>query len=239
MTGYAKDYIGQLCREGRVPARLVGRSWYVLETAIQDHRFGDQKTEQEKEEEAATPPPSSVWAAPRYEATPTEVLPSVNRLKREDSQGFEEKEKGDSEAFSQRLQDSWRAWFDRIEARNTEPTTPAIMGKSQEESPEEPVEPTKEREEEEVNIPIHTVYELPPSELLPLRRSEVRSFEEGGKKRAAKRRMRWALMAVQFVGALFALLSVAAAVIGTGYMDRYIVSVKQVSMISGSILYNK
>ncbi|MHB1163603.1 MAG: hypothetical protein ACYCZZ_03760, partial [Minisyncoccota bacterium] len=40
ITGYAKDYIGQLCREGRVSARLVGRSWYVLEAAIQDHRFG-------------------------------------------------------------------------------------------------------------------------------------------------------------------------------------------------------
>lgn len=40
VTGYAKDYVGQLCREGRVPARLVGRSWYVLETAIREHRFG-------------------------------------------------------------------------------------------------------------------------------------------------------------------------------------------------------
>ncbi len=40
ITGYAKDYVGQLCREGRVEARLVGRNWYVLETSIRDHRFG-------------------------------------------------------------------------------------------------------------------------------------------------------------------------------------------------------
>lgn len=40
LTGYAKDYIGQLCREGRVEAKLVGRSWYVLESAIREHRFG-------------------------------------------------------------------------------------------------------------------------------------------------------------------------------------------------------
>ena len=53
MTGYAKDYIGQLCREGRVPARLVGRSWYVLETAIQDHRFG---TTDETAPSASIPP---------------------------------------------------------------------------------------------------------------------------------------------------------------------------------------
>ena len=40
ITGYAKDYVGQLCREGRVQARLVGRNWYVLESSIHEHRFG-------------------------------------------------------------------------------------------------------------------------------------------------------------------------------------------------------
>lgn len=41
LTGYAKDYVGQLCREGRVDARLVGRSWYVYEESILKHRFKD------------------------------------------------------------------------------------------------------------------------------------------------------------------------------------------------------
>jgi hypothetical protein len=40
ITGYAKDYVGQLCREGKVPAQLVGRGWFVLESAIREHRFG-------------------------------------------------------------------------------------------------------------------------------------------------------------------------------------------------------
>lgn len=40
ITGYAKDYVGQLCREGHVEARMVGRSWYVLESSIRAHRFG-------------------------------------------------------------------------------------------------------------------------------------------------------------------------------------------------------
>jgi hypothetical protein len=40
ITGYAKDYVGQLCREGYVEAKMVGRSWYVLETSITEHRFG-------------------------------------------------------------------------------------------------------------------------------------------------------------------------------------------------------
>ena len=49
ITGYAKDYIGQLCREGRVEARLVGRSWYVREAAIRDHRFGAENSPPEPE----------------------------------------------------------------------------------------------------------------------------------------------------------------------------------------------
>lgn len=40
ITGYAKDYVGQLCREGKVEAKLVGRNWYVLESSILEHRFG-------------------------------------------------------------------------------------------------------------------------------------------------------------------------------------------------------
>jgi len=43
ITGYAKDYIGQLAREGRIEARLVGRSWYALESAVREHRFGESK----------------------------------------------------------------------------------------------------------------------------------------------------------------------------------------------------
>jgi|GEM_PF-502388 len=38
LSGYAKDYIGQLCRAGKIEAKMVGRSWYVKESAIKDHR---------------------------------------------------------------------------------------------------------------------------------------------------------------------------------------------------------
>lgn len=38
LSGYAKDYIGQLCRAGKVDAKMVGRSWYVKESAIKEHR---------------------------------------------------------------------------------------------------------------------------------------------------------------------------------------------------------
>ena len=38
LSGYAKDYIGQLCRAGKIESKMVGRSWYVKESAIKDHR---------------------------------------------------------------------------------------------------------------------------------------------------------------------------------------------------------
>jgi len=34
VTGYTSDYIGQLCRGGKVEARRVGRSWFIAEESI-------------------------------------------------------------------------------------------------------------------------------------------------------------------------------------------------------------
>ncbi len=70
-TGYAKDYVGQLCREGRVEARLVGRSWYVLETAIKDHRFGTEGAHESNTLEK----PSVNWEPARYNAQEVEPMP--------------------------------------------------------------------------------------------------------------------------------------------------------------------
>ena len=37
MSGYAKDYIGQLVRGGKLEAVRVGRAWFVLETSLKSH----------------------------------------------------------------------------------------------------------------------------------------------------------------------------------------------------------
>lgn len=37
ITGYAKDYVGQLARGGKVPATRVGRAWYVERDSIKRH----------------------------------------------------------------------------------------------------------------------------------------------------------------------------------------------------------
>lgn len=36
--GYTADYIGQLCRNEKVTARLVGRTWYVEEKSLLEHK---------------------------------------------------------------------------------------------------------------------------------------------------------------------------------------------------------
>lgn len=38
ISGYNSDYIGQLCRNGKVEARRVGRSWFISESSILEHK---------------------------------------------------------------------------------------------------------------------------------------------------------------------------------------------------------
>lgn len=270
MTGYAKDYIGQLCREGRVPARLIGRSWYVLEAAIQDHRFGNQETElAEKGKKAveilsAAQSLVSTWESPRYEALDEELLPSINRLKDTGSEtsANEEEENGQQEV-SQHIQDSWKAWFDRFDhaegtdtggaegigARNIEETDvpESVIGDTDAPTiePEDPEvedrdEDSSEENMEEVNVPIHTVsrplYHLPPEELLP-HLTMVESPNEPATVR--RKNKRGIIMTIQTIGAMLAIISVATAVVGSGYFDEYILSNSQVRMIAGVSFYNK
>lgn len=35
---YTKDYIGQLARAGKIDAKLIGRSWYVAEESLKEHK---------------------------------------------------------------------------------------------------------------------------------------------------------------------------------------------------------
>jgi len=226
-TGYAKDYIGQLCREGRVPARLVGRSWYVLESAIQDHRFGEQKAEQPVRQPAA-PESFSTWESPRYEAEPPaeELLPSVQRA--EEAEGPD----------VQRLHDSWKEWFDRIADASI--AAPQVSEEREEESIEET---------EEVPVPIHAVYRKPPEELLPRRTTSQELYDAAlepelqivnpYEPEAPILRVGKARLVLQTAGSLFALAIAIFAVFGTGYFDEYIVSHSKVGAVAGVSLYNR
>ncbi len=39
VSGYASDYVGQLCRAGKLECKMVGRSWFVTEESLKKHQF--------------------------------------------------------------------------------------------------------------------------------------------------------------------------------------------------------
>lgn len=103
ITGYAKDYVGQLCREGRVEARLVGRNWYVLEDAIREHRFGV------SEEEVPVPAPQAIpsrlesWQSPQYAAEVPAIVPDLEP---------KTPSSADSSPAIADMQSAWKEWFE-------------------------------------------------------------------------------------------------------------------------------
>ena len=268
VTGYAKDYIGQLCREGRVPARLVGRSWYVLETAIRDHRFGDQKTEQEiqSEHHPASDLPaesqasvfSSTWESPRYEASTPKTLHSINRLLDVESpepvDDVIENPHEESES-SQHLQASWKAWFDH--ATDTKPAFDIIAVATSPEGREieqeatsiviahdddETEVKTEEAAEKEENVPIYSMYNQPPEELLPRYASRISTPHKQYSQKVPPQASQEGDMtrrAIQIIGVLIAVVAISIAILGSGYLDEYVLSYNQASVISGIILYTK
>lgn len=50
--GYTADYVGQLCRGGKVDAKLFGRSWYVNKDSIGDHKNTRYRSTQAKSVQA-------------------------------------------------------------------------------------------------------------------------------------------------------------------------------------------
>jgi len=114
ITGYAKDYVGQLCREGRVDARLVGRNWYVLEASIMEHRFGATPADQKEPataaaKEAAEPAiqiskaVTDTWDAPSYQPEVPSVLPYL--------EAKEPTTPPDTRKVVSEMQEAWQEWF--------------------------------------------------------------------------------------------------------------------------------
>jgi len=106
ITGYAKDYVGQLCREGRVEARLVGRNWYVLDSAIREHRFGKEEPEPVVKEVETAVDRVATWQKPQYEAETPVYVPDL-ALKPLETVG--------SPAIAD-MQSAWREWFEEKQA---------------------------------------------------------------------------------------------------------------------------
>ena len=230
-TGYARDYVGQLCREGRVPARLVGRSWYVLESAIQDHKSKEhddivhediEHSQQESEEKT---PMIRTWESPRYEAEES-ALPT------EEEQAPAEV----SEPNAQDLHQAWKAWFDRFKSTDAEGGASAPA--------EEAPEAIPSNEEPETSIPLHVVTRhYPPRELLPEREQGRENALPAPDEYAAvgdtkAKTLGSGLRAIIRVGGvIIALALIVMTIIGSGVLDDLLVSSGRAGSITGISVY--
>lgn len=89
--GYTSDYVGQLCRGGKIKAQLVGRSWYVHEKSLRahktsKHRSAQAKTKQSIKESMASSAPLQAAAnhkkqSPRasYTADQADLMPVTQK----------------------------------------------------------------------------------------------------------------------------------------------------------------
>ena len=246
ITGYAKDYVGQLCREGRVPARLVGRTWYVLQSAIQDHRFGIHEASQEIEiphsEEHAKNllQLPETWEAPRYEQTEVEVLPPINRLSQKDSSPI------DTAEFTQ-PNDQWKSWFDHFtEEESSQTNTSGMSGmhtvQTTEALPGEELAPKAE------NVPIHIIERrYPPRELLPTRipDTNILSVAKGiipntVQNQSITKRKNLFTTLFAALSVVVSIISITVAFVNSGYVDNQLTVLgNRASLITGFSIYSK
>jgi hypothetical protein len=73
ITSYAQDYIGQLCRAGKLEGKMIGRSWFVSEESL----LGHQKSAAGAASDIQQPAPEIVTAANEPKA-PDEIIASVS-----------------------------------------------------------------------------------------------------------------------------------------------------------------
>lgn len=52
--GYTSDYVGQLCRGGKVRARLIGRAWFVDPSSIEEYQQGKYQDSEDSDEPSRT-----------------------------------------------------------------------------------------------------------------------------------------------------------------------------------------
>ena len=160
-TGYAKDYVGQLCREGRIAARLVGRNWYVLEAAIQDHRFGKAPQEEilkKKPEESMAV--VADWSPVRYE--PEElireipvVLPTVAEAVIVEEVAVQDEIPNKILDTSAGIEEAWNSWFN---TKNIRPIDPPQLDMSR---------------VDEIELPIRSIYHPPLSVPISVSRGRI------------------------------------------------------------------
>ena len=86
--GYTPDYIGQLCRAEQVKCTLVGRSWYVNEESLREHRKGRYRSSSAKskehlrkvvEDQSSAPLQMKSSSTVRYETDEEDLFPVLKK----------------------------------------------------------------------------------------------------------------------------------------------------------------
>ena len=245
ITGYAKDYIGQLCREGRVEATLVGRSWYVLESSLRAHRFGSSEEESgaEKAKNGTGSEPFTTWNAPSYVS---ETSPDMAPLERRSVNVLESEGKTPANAEIQPasiedMQSAWKEWFaSRKEPQEALLETPEIVdAREAQYEPVEPVSIAEEEVQEQREVETLPAYDPVPStpeteEPVAIHRAqeayvapvpvaivrETRTEVTRPQKRA-RRRQKGSYLAVRALLISVTVLAIAVAAVGAGFADAF------------------
>jgi hypothetical protein len=159
LTGYAKDYVGQLCREGRVEARLVGRSWYVYEPSIRKHRFEGEDASKiqvsKVEMEKATEPSEitnteAVFETPVYIPEDVSLLSLSEKIEESMPPAVPVSEPIKDDRGIEEIEEAWQEWFKEDRApKEPEMAQEAIQMK------EEGTAPLPNPSIEETPVPLH------------------------------------------------------------------------------------
>src|SRR3989344_8070961 len=91
ITGYTNDYIGQLCRLGKVKAQLVGRNWYVEEQSLFAHKLANGKTPPKVFDNFFSPPSNEISKI-SYKAEEGSFLPALKQRPEAISSGTSNKD---------------------------------------------------------------------------------------------------------------------------------------------------
>jgi hypothetical protein len=257
-----------LCREGRVESKLVGRSWYVYEQSIRDHRFNDEKSKgkggevdisqagektfKNETETSENTNVQAVWERSAYSSEPFEPIPNLHEFAEETPAPIEETE---SPKTLEDMQSAWQEWFagrgvpatESKESLDKDVITPV----PQEESLEEP---SYQTEQEPEQVPVRMIVsdigpkKAPIAEEMPLVREyrvkEVQRYTEQPRVVTSYKKapVRSKLIVKALLVALI-LVSVSLTLIATGFIEELHIGGVENSAVfqyfQGSTIVNK
>lgn len=251
ITGYAKDYIGQLCREGYVEAKRVGRSWYVLEAGIKDHRFGNTPAHSE-----ALPVVTPTFTIERSVDQSSAIeTPPINLLRREEKElklptiepVATKQAPQPAPAPSQDFHEAWQTWFETFHGAPGGQDEPIQAQEALGVHAFTPMEQPKAPEAEAQVVPIHYLTpEAGREGMVPLVQPKILEvrMEDAMHHHPAfpmRQKQRSPIVRIVILSLLFSItvISLGITAIGTGYFDSKIASSIRAQELSGITIYNK